>query len=279
MRPTRNCKASRLNTGVSKCYLDMGKVKGAILVPSGQKLPVELTGDKIRELCHAEIGERIYPVAPFAEYAKNGGEPQVNSLGYGGAQATGVSDRTDALTMDKFYPELNASLLRCMNQPFDVYYWDDKRVLYGMEDGTDQLAGFPLSTVYPTAVPHPTSSAAASLIVNFAYQDARNSMEHLDFIQLDFDPHNFAKGLTLVNLVATGEENEYKVIEKIGGYDLTSTIGRLLADKPTIVEGCTAIAYNSEKETLTLTVESGTTPRLASPSELLKAGIDGIEQV
>lgn len=280
MRPIRTCESAQLNTGVSKCFLDMGKVKGAILVPRGVKLPAELTGEKLLELCHEDIGARVFPIAPFTEYAKTGGEVQANENGYGGVSASGVSARTDALTLDKFYPELNAALLRSMNQPFDVYYWDESNVLYGINDGTDLLAGFPMSTVYPTAVPHPTSSEAASLIVNFAFEDARASMEKLDFVKLSFNPRNYAKGLTLVELVKAGDAgDEYKLLEKIGGYDLTSTYGSLLADNPELVSGATAVTYDDDKNTLTLTVDSGATPRLKSPKLLFEAGIEGIEQL
>ena len=137
-----------------------------------------------------------------------------------------------------------------------------------------------MSTVYPTAVPHPTSSEAASLIVNFAFEDARESMEKLDFVKLSFNPRNYAKGLTLVELVKAGDAgDEYKLLEKIGGYDLTSTYGSLLADNPELVSGATAVTYDEDKNTLTLTVDSGATPRLKSPKLLFEAGIEGIEQL
>ena len=176
MRPIRTCENAQFSAGVSKCYLDMNKVKGAILVPAGTKLLAEITGEALKKLCHASRSERIYPIFPFVEYAKNGGEAQVNDNGYGGAQSTGVSSRTDALTLDKFYPELNSSMLRCMNMKFDVYYWDEKYVLYGENDGTDILAGFPLSTIYPTGVPHPTSifcRAREEGIFGIAYRKLR----------------------------------------------------------------------------------------------------------
>ncbi len=280
MRPIRNCQGAHLNTGVSKCFLDMGKVKGAILVPQGVKLPADLTGEKLLKLCHESVDSRAYPITPFAEYAKNGGEPQVNTIGYSGAGVSDVSARTDAFTMDKFYPELNASLLKCMNQPFDVYFWDDKNTLFGMNDGSDTLAGFPMNTVYPTAVPHPTSSNPASLIVNFAYEDARASMEKLDFIPLAFNPRNFAKGLTEVELVKVGAAgNAYKILEKVGGYDLTPTFGSLISGTPSLITGATAATYDEETESLTLTVSNGTTPKLAAPKVLCEAGVEGIEQL
>ncbi|ROT10437.1 hypothetical protein ED388_04765 [Muribaculaceae bacterium Isolate-007 (NCI)] len=280
MRPIRTCENAQFSAGVSKCYLDMNKVKGAILVPAGTKLLAEITGEALKKLCHASRSERIYPIFPFVEYAKNGGEAQVNDNGYGGAQSTGVSSRTDALTLDKFYPELNSSMLRCMNMKFDVYYWDEKYVLYGENDGTDILAGFPLSTIYPTGVPHPTSSGAASLIANFAFADARASMENLDFRKLDFNPARFLIGLTTVQLVkADSSGNAYKLIEKTGGYDLTPTFGKLISDSPNLISGVSAATYDEDSQTLTLTVTSGATPKLKAPETLFEAGVEGIEQL
>lgn len=124
MRKTRTCTGSNLNTGVSKCHLNPEKVKGAILVPRGVKLPAEFTATKAKELCHADRPERIYPILPFVEYAKNGGEPQVAANGYGPSQMTGISALTYTFTMDKFYPELNASLTKTANKAWDAYFYD-----------------------------------------------------------------------------------------------------------------------------------------------------------
>ena len=83
-----------------------------------------------------------------------------------------------------------------------------------------------------------------------------------------------------MELVKAGDAgNEYKLLEKIGGYDLTSTYGSLLADNPELVSGATAVTYDEDKNTLTLTVDSGATPRLKSPKLLFEAGIEGIEQL
>lgn len=281
MRAIRTCDNAKFSAGVSKCPLNMNKVKGAILVPSGTKLPANLTGEALKKLCHADVGERVFPIFTFVEYAKNGGEAQVNENGYGGAEASGVSGRTDALTLDKFYPELNASMLRCMNVKFDMYYWDEKFVLYGENDGSDTLAGFSLSTVYPTAVPHPTSSASASLIANFAFADARSSMENLDFVKLNFNPARFAVGLTQVVLVKVGDAgNAYKLVELTGGFDLTPTYGKLIAENVAdVLSGATAAEYQEATATLNLTVTQGATPTLKAPKALLEAGIEGIEGV
>jgi len=53
MRKIRTCKGSRMNTGSSACSIDWKKVKGAILTEHGVKLPADITGEKLLELCHS----------------------------------------------------------------------------------------------------------------------------------------------------------------------------------------------------------------------------------
>ena len=279
MRKVRNCNSSQLNTGVSKCQVDFEKVKGAIIVERGVKLPVDITGEKLEELCHADRPNRAMPVFLFVEYAKNGGEPQVSAIGYGGNQVSSVNALTETYTMDKFYEALNASLLKTMNTPFDVYFFDADNLLYGYNDGTDVLAGIPMSTIYPIATPHPTSSAKSTMTLNFCYEDAQDALENFDYVQLDFDPKRFAIGLVSVQIVNV-EDTKYKIIETIGGYDRTAEFGSLIADKATsTLTGVSSAQYDEENEVLTLTLEDGKTPKLKSPAELYEAGIKGIENV
>ena len=93
MRPIRNCYKADFNSGKSGCPIDYGKIKGAIIVPAGEKLPAGFDGDDLREACHADLPNRIYPVLLFVEYAKNGGEPQVSAVGYGPNKVTGIKRR------------------------------------------------------------------------------------------------------------------------------------------------------------------------------------------
>ena len=279
MRKIRNCNSSKLNTGVSKCQIDFGKVKGSIVVERGVKLPADLTGESLEELCHADRPNRALPILLYVEYAPNGGEPQVSAVGYGGNSVSGVSALTDAFTMDKFSEALNASLLKTMNTQYDVYHFDDKNILYGYNDGTDVLAGIPMSTIYPKAVMHPTSSAKSQLTINYCYEDAQDAMENFDYVQLDFDPKRFVIGLVGVKIEKV-EGTKYKIVEAIGGYDRTAEFGVTIADKASAtLNGVSSAQYDAETETLTLTVEDGKTPTLKSPAELYAAGVKGIEQV
>lgn len=278
MRPIRNCSRGELNTGTSKCPLDLANVKGAIVVEVGTVFPANATAASLKEACHADRPNRIMPVMTFVEYAKDGGEPNVSSVGYGGRQVTNVGARTDTFTLDKFYPDLAASLSKAMNIPFEVFYFDENNVVYGLRDG-DNLRGFPITTLYPTVTPHPTSSNPATLTVSFAFKDARDAIEEFDFIELDFNIANSLVGLTQVELAKVGSTgNKYKLLETVGGYDLTPKYGSAIAESAsTILNGATAATYNSTDETLTITVSEGATPSLKAPSALYTAGIEGIQ--
>lgn len=279
MRKLRSCTASQLNTGVSKCPPDFGKMKGAILVEPGTKLPSDLTAAKLEELAHADRPERIYGIGVFIEFAPNGGEVQTATNGYGPEQITGLSARRDNYTIAKFYPELHAALTKTHNKEWDVYFYDEDNKLYGLNDGTDELAGYPMSNVYSDATPVPTSSAQATMSVNFCYKDAKEAAIGFDYIELDFNPQRLMLGLTKVNLEKTGDTGKYKLVEAIGGYDITSIYGPLIAQAGSaVVEGTSsAVTYNETDETLVITGSDNI--GIKAPSVLYENGIKGIEVV
>lgn len=274
MRPTRNCFQADFNSGKSGCPIDYGKIKGAIIVPAGEKLPAGFDGDDLREACHADVPNRIYPVITFVEYAKNGGEPQVSAVGYGPNKVTGINAQTDTFTLDEVDYGLNAELLKSKNVKRDVYYFDENGVVYGVNDGTDVLAGIPMACIYPTIVPHPTSSAKESLTVSFCHVDAEKSQQNYDFITTDFHLEDSLIGLVPVELVKDGD-NKYHIVEKIGGYDRTAEFGPTVATKASsVIDGISAATY--EDGALTLTVTQDATPALKAPSALYDNGIEGI---
>lgn len=275
MRPIRNCKRGELNTGKSQCPLDLAHIIGAMVVPRGFEFPADATASSIREACHADRSERIMPIMVFVEYSKEGGEASISAVGYGGNQVTGVSPRTDTYTMAQHDPALAASLSKAMNLPFEVFYFDENDVVYGRRVA-DALRGFPITTLYPTVTPHPTSSNPATLTVSFAFENARDAIEEFDYVQLDFNLKDSLVMLTEVELANTGT-NKYKIVEKVGGYDLTSKYASIITESAaTVLDGVTAATYDEATETLTLTVSSGSTPALKAPSVLYDAGIEGI---
>lgn len=282
MRKLRTCNTAHFNTGVSKCPPDFGKMIGAIIVADGAKLPADLTADKLEKLAHASGDERIYGIVKFIEYAKNGGEAQTSTNGYGPEEFTGFSSRKDTYTLNKFYPELHAAITRTAHLPRGVYFFDENNVLYGINDGTDVLAPFNMACVYSDATPHPTSSAKATMTVSFAFEDAKAAAVDFDFVKLDFKPLKLTLGLLGVRLKKLDSEtNSYKLYEDVGGYDLTPIYGPLFADAGTDVFNgtTTAVTYDASTRTLTIAASTGSEVSLKSPAELYEKDIKGIEQI
>lgn len=293
MRKMRICAGVALNTGTSACPIAWGKVKGAVIVEHGQKLPWDMTLDSLAELAHADRPKRIYPVKTFVEFAKDGGEMQVAAVGYGGNKASGMNALTETFTLDDFYEGLNAGVLKSSNYPFDVYFWDEKNVLYGMNDGTDVMAGIPMSTVYTTPTEHPTSSAAAGMTISFAFADAQGFYEHFDYVQLDFSLKGL-DGLVAVELALVDDTGEYKVVEHYGGYDRTPLVGDALAKAAAqvfdpapqsatyadgvvkLVQAAPAKAKSGDGAAAAAAIKSVT---LKAPSVLYANGVKGIEWV
>ena len=278
MRKIRTCKNAQMNTGSSACKIDWGKVKGAIIVEHGIKLPEEITGEVLAELCHADRPNRIYPILPFLEYAKNGGEPQVSAVGYGSNQYNGLNAQTDTFTLGRFDEILNMQLLKCAGKEWDAYFWNSDNLLIGYNDGTGILAGIPMSTIYPTVTPFATSGAKSTMTVSFCHVDAEDSQKNFDFIQLDINPKNYLKGLVEVVFEKEKTETAYKVIEKVGGYDRTEEFGSLIAaGAAEIMNNVTSATYADG--IITIVPKGGAAPSLKAPSALFEKGIKGIEQV
>lgn len=277
MRKTRNCVAAVLSTGGSACPINFAKLKGALLVKHGQKLPANLSAASLEQACHADIPARVYPILTFVEYSKEGGEPQTSAVGYGGTGVTGVSQRIDTFTLESVNEALNASLLECKNAKFDAYFFDENGVIFGQNDGSDVLAGIPMSTVYSTITEHPTSSDLATQTVSFAYADVEKYLKNLDYQDEDFNIEDAVMGLCPVVLTEKSS-GKYVVLEKFGGYDRTEELGSLIADNATsVLEGATAASYSNGE--LSITASSGATPELKAPSALYAKEIKGIISV
>lgn len=267
-----------LYSGSSACPIDFDKLKYAILLEPGTKLPKDLTAQKLEELAHADGAARIIGIGEFTEYAKNGGEIQTSANGYGGEEITGVSARKDTTTLKKYNPVLHAGLTKAGNKEWDVYFIDEEGVIYGINDGTEVLAGFPMNNVYSDATPHPTSSAKSVMTVTFSYANPKQAITKFDFNRLSFDVKRLTLGLKPVQLVKL-ETGKYKLIEAVGGTDVTSIYGPLIESAgAAVLDGATAAA-TYDKATNALTITATGDVRLKSPSVLFANDVKGIEQV
>ena len=103
-------------------------------------------------------------------------------------------------------------------------------------------------------------------------------MTHIDFVKLNFNIKNGLKGLTEVLLVSK-EANKYKLIEKIGGYDLTPLHGDTIAKAAAeVLNGATSATYADGILTVVPAGDGGTIS-LKAPSVLYENGIKYIEGV
>lgn len=284
MRKLRTCDTAQLYTGTSKCPPDFGKMRVAILVKPGTKLPADLTLETLEKMVHANRTDRIYGIVGLCEYAKNGGEVQTSAVGYGPEQVTGVSARKDTFDLLKYYPELDSSLIQTANSEWDVYFIDENNFIHGINDGTETLAGYPMSSIYSEATPIQTSSSATTMQIVFCHENAKLSKSNADYQPLGFKLNykTATLGLLAVRLSKVSDESSaYKVIEKVGGYDITPIYGPLIATAGnTVVDGATsAVTYDDATQTLTIVSSAGTDIRLKPATVLYENDIKGIEQV
>jgi hypothetical protein len=278
MTRIRKCPGSNFFTGKSVCPIDFEHVIGMILTKHGVKLPDSLSADTLIAACHADKPERVYPIFPIVNFTTSGGEPQVSAVGYGASSFNGMNARTDTWALDRFYDNIRAELLKVQGVDFDVYYWDKNNLLYGYNDGTDVLAGIPLSAVYPSGSDHRGASDPAALNVNVVYKDVEDYMKNLDVVPMDFTIKNSVTGLMPVSLVSeTGVDNGYKLIEYYGKGDCTAKYGQLIADGlAKVLDNATAATYDATNNVLVLT--GATNPTLKAASVLATNKIYGIEQ-
>lgn len=259
------------NTGQNFCPLQPGKVKGLILVYHGKKLPKELTAEALETACHADGMDRIFPILGISEYATSGGEATTSENGYAGSEITGYSSRTDTFTLSKFNLALQGNLVANKATLFDMYAFDEDNVIYGLDDGTDVLAGIPLSGVYPTGQMYTSSGQKAYLAFNAIYADTENYLAHASVRSTDLNLSTVLTGLIYAEFVSV--EGGFKLVDHYDRTDLTSYYGAELATKAeTVLNGVTSLTYEAG-------LLKGTgTPTLKEPSVLQENGIIGIEQ-
>lgn len=260
------------NTGISVCVLDPGKIKAIILTIHGHKIPTEKTAEAFEKACHADRPGRIFPIKTIVEYAPSGGEAQTSATGYGPTKITSYSAKNDVWTLQDYDASLKANIMVAKDVAFDAYFVDENNVIYGMNDGTEDLAGIPLSGVYPGGQDWDSSGTEANLTIATMFKDYEKYIKNADVRAYDFDVVDALKGLVYVDLVST-EDKKYKLIEHFGKLDITEYYGELLQkNATTALPNATDVSYANG----IITINEGTA-KLASPSVLQEAGITGIE--
>ena len=272
MRKVRTCSSSSFVTGVSSCPIPYGKVKEIILAPVGYVFPEDGNGESLLTACHADVPNRIFPIVGIVEYAKDGGDANISAVGYGANEYNGLNPATDQFTVGKYDSALVSNLLKAANSKLSAFFVDEDNVVYGKRNDDGDFIGFPMVSVYPNATPHSTSGNKATLVVNLAHEDVEDDYINFDYIQLSYNPANYLIGLVEVEIQSAGT-GKYKIVEKIGGLDITPNVGPALAEgSSTCLPGASSVSYNSSDETIAATG----TLKLAKPSVLHAAGVDGI---
>jgi len=272
-RKVRTCSSSGLNTGKSVCPIPFGKVKEIILAPAGYVLDEDIAGSALLTACHADQPSRIFPITGIVEYARDGGDANVSAVGYGPNEYNGMNAATDQFTVGKYDAALVSSLLKSANVPLSAFYVDEDNVIHGKRDSEGHFIGFPMTSVYPSATPHASSGSKATLVVNLAHEDVEDDYVNYDYVQLDYNPANYLTGLVEVVFESAGS-GKYRLIEKVGGLDVTANFGQLLVTgAATCLPSATSVAYNTDN-----TISASGTVTLAKPSVLHAAGVDGIVQ-
>lgn len=272
MSNIRTCAGfSTFNTGNSKCPFDPGKIKAIILTMAGNKIDT-WSAEALEKACHAERANRIFPLKTIVEYAPSGGEAQTSAVGYGPTKVTGYSAKVDTWTLGDMDFSLKANLAKAKNVAFDAYLVDENNVVYGMNDGTDVLAGIPLSGVYPGGQDWDSSGTDANLTVTTMFKDYEKYLKNADIYACDFDVVEALKGLVYVEFVESG--SGVKIVEHFGGLDVTEYYGEAIA------KGASTVLPDVTGATYADGVLTGVTKdaKLAAPSVLQAAGIVGIEQ-
>jgi len=279
MKTFRSCETGRFNTGTGGCPFVPEKIKAAILMTAGTTFDIATFEDDFVRLIHANRPDRIYPFGNIIQYAANGGDANVSSVGYGPSKFNGYNPLTETWTIDGRPMSLFKNLMRLKNIPMDVAYIDNDGNIYCEDAGNGKFKGYSLSSVYPDGAQFPTESENASMNVNLVYRDIEAAWKNSIVLSSDGNIVDKANGLQWVELVKAGGANEYKLISKDDGLDITAIYGSMLRNQ-TAWQNVSAAAFDPDTETFTLTTTAGESPLLKRPSDLctFNPSITGIEQ-
>jgi hypothetical protein len=268
----RTCpSAEKFNTGGSYCPIDPSKVKALILATKDLAIPFSATAESIKEMCHADRPNRIYPIKGIVEYAPSGGEAQTETQGYGGMKIIGYSAKDDVFTLGEYDMEIVKNITRVKNATMYVFYVDADNQIHGIaKDDNESIYGVP-AKVYVGDQSFDTSSTNANTTLHIALEDVEKFMLNRTAFKPEFDVVDNLIGLLNVRFVLL-ENNKYKLVDS-SNTDITAVYKDLTTNA--LASATSSFEYESQNEVFT----AGTMPTLKTPSELYELGIIGIEQL
>lgn len=232
-----NCIVSGGNTGVSTCAIDIKRIKGAILLPSGFSFtPTNLSSEAtflsaLQAATLAAKGSRAYPIHDFEEISDNTEKPVIQTLGYGGKAVVreGYYDWTFQIIKGGFC--LAKALRKFNNQNVDVLFIDDNDLLFGKKDSAGNLYGIPQAYVYQA--PFKVNDGSKTSIYNQQFVFKPDFVDSIGFVQLNAGDFDTVVGLQDVVLQSGGARaanvSLVKAVTSCGGVDIHSLYASQLA--------------------------------------------------
>jgi len=291
------CEATQKNTGFNGCPVDIGLIKGAILIPKDKWLTqTELADVKgtLQDLTLETISSRAYPIFTFEAITDNSEDTTIETLGYGGKRPIkeGRYDWTFSMIEGVFYNNKLRSFNN--NKKYKVLFFDNENRMYGVntynsDDAEYQLAGFSLDFIYTYPFKAPDGSKQAEYKIRFALADPKEMNENLGIVTNSFDPADEIKGITDLTLSSGGDAIHdvayIKVLTTEDQVDLYDEYSTLLADADAwvvksdagVVITPTGVTADAAKEAIAIAFTStGThTFELVSAAALAALGIGG----
>jgi hypothetical protein len=203
------CVTAYGNTGFDDCFLEPGKIAGAIQVTRSFEIAegdIEGLQAFLETKLHAAIGERIFPYHDFNDVTDNTEEPTINTTGYGAKIY--VRDGFYDFTFRFILGGVQAHQEYAKNAGSNKYFlfYDDNGILYGYKSG-GKLKGIPVDQFIVPNWRLPTGAEGAVYNLRFIINPKYMNKGNLGFLKVEdfnlFDLQGLQDvTLTLINIAS-----------------------------------------------------------------------------
>jgi hypothetical protein len=295
-----NCVDKNGNTGVSKCFFDPKKIRGAFISRTKFRIDgndLQSTASIVAALAAAAVdivSKRIFPVHGFEDIKSSGGDPKIQTLGYGGQYPSGENPyKWDFQFVDGGLC-LHKQLRNFNKGKVYVLFYDDQGLLMGtiVDKGFESV---PLSYFFQNAWQPSTGDNVASYIASFSFDTVYLNE---GFSALSLAKTDLLNIAGLQDVLLTAVSRAAAVVQVVtgtscGNENIGDTYGTELEDPdlwvatddttglPLVI---TSVSYNAPNFVFTLdttapnyTASHRVRIALASAATLNTAGITGFE--
>lgn len=182
------CATQYGNTGFGECFLEPGKIKGAIQVPASFEIAQGDVNDDLLEFftakIHAAIGTRIFPYHKFINVTDNTEDVTINTTDYGAKIF--IRDGFYDFTYRYLAGGVQAHQEFQKNEGSNKYFlfYDDNNVLYGYQVG-GKLKGIPTELFKVLPWRQNTGADAAQYLMRFIIDPIYMNKGNLGFIKVE----------------------------------------------------------------------------------------------